>query len=252
MNIVSAQRRPGTRRGYARGEETRARIVAAALRIFGEHGFDQASTRLIAAAAAVNPPALQYYFGGKEGLHRACAQFIIDRATAILSPALAQAARAIGDRNRGQALAALYGLIDALAAGLAESGAESWRRFIARGKADGAGPAMPMIRECIGLPLIEVTTKLVGFALGQSEDGERNRLRALALLAPVNWIHANRDNTLVLMGWGELDAQRLELIREVVHEQAARALGDIPAPRASRRTAAAPRRRQARSSQRRP
>jgi TetR/AcrR family transcriptional regulator, regulator of cefoperazone and chloramphenicol sensitivity len=243
--ILAPPHRPGERRGYARGDETRARIVAAALRVFGEHGFDQASTRLIAAAAAVNPPALQYYFGGKEGLHRACAQFIIDRATAILSPALAQASRAISVRSRSEALAALYGLIDALAAGLAESGAESWRRFIARGKADGAGPAMPMIRESIGLPLIEVTTKLVALALRQSRDHERNRLRALALLAPVNWIHANRDNTLVLMGWSELDAQRLELIREVVQEQAARALGDSPQSRVRTRAVATMRRRQA-------
>jgi TetR/AcrR family transcriptional regulator, regulator of cefoperazone and chloramphenicol sensitivity len=249
MAIVLAPQRARKRRGYARGEETRSRIVAAALRIFGEHGFDQASTRLIATAAAVKPPALQYYFGGKEGLHRACAQFIIDHAMGILSPALAQASRAIGTRSRGEALTALYGLIDALAVGLADSGAESWRRFIARGKADGAGPAMPMIRDRIGLPLIEVTTRLVGFALGQAQDVERNRLRALALLAPCNWIHANRDNTLALMGWSDIDPQRLELIRQVVREQAAGTLGDIPPSRARKRAAPSlRRRRQSRSS----
>jgi TetR/AcrR family transcriptional regulator, regulator of cefoperazone and chloramphenicol sensitivity len=245
MPIVSTPRRPKKRHGYARGEETRERIITAALRVFGEHGFDQASTRLIAAAAAVNPPALQYYFGGKEGLHRACAQFIIDRAAGILSPALAQASQAISARKRSEALLALYGLIDALARGLTDSGAESWRQFIARGKADGAGPAMPMIRECIGLPLIEVTAKLVGITLGHPQDEERNRLRAVALLAPVNWIHANHDNTLALMGWSGLDAQRLELIRQVVREQAAGALGDVAAPRS--RPRASPRR-QGRSS----
>jgi len=38
-------------RGYARGEETRARIVTTALRVFGEEGFNKASTRQIAADA---------------------------------------------------------------------------------------------------------------------------------------------------------------------------------------------------------
>ncbi len=83
-------------------QETRARIVAAALRIFGRQGYDHSSTRQIAAQAGVNPPALQYYFGGKAGLHRACAQFIIDRAQAVMSPAFGRASRALtaGDRRQ--------------------------------------------------------------------------------------------------------------------------------------------------------
>ena len=63
--------------GYARGDETRQRIIDAAIRLFGEHGFAGASTRDIAAAAGVNPPALQYYFESKEGVYNACAQFIL-------------------------------------------------------------------------------------------------------------------------------------------------------------------------------
>jgi hypothetical protein len=157
---------------------------------------------------------------------------------ARLAPALARASHAIGARSRAAARSALYGVIDALADGLADSGAESWRRFIARGKADGAGPALPMIRDSIGLPLIEVTTALVGLSLQRSEGEESNRLRALALLAPVNWIHANRDNTLALMGWSDLTPSRLELIRQIVHEHTACALNDTGPP--SRPARAAP------------
>ncbi len=93
------RRRP-KKGGYARGDETRAQIIGTALKIFGEHGYDQASTRDIAAEAGVNPPALQYYFDGKEGLHRACAQFIIDRASITLTPALEQAALVINSGRR--------------------------------------------------------------------------------------------------------------------------------------------------------
>jgi len=38
------------------------------MRLFGEKGYEGASTRDIAAAAGVNAPALQYYFDNK----RAC------------------------------------------------------------------------------------------------------------------------------------------------------------------------------------
>src|ERR1700722_9675840 len=80
--------------GYARGDETRAHIVTTALRVFGERGFDQASTRDIAAKAGVKTPALQYYFDSKEGLHRACAQYIINTAVPTLKPSIDRAQEA--------------------------------------------------------------------------------------------------------------------------------------------------------------
>ncbi len=48
-----------------------------AIRLFGEKGFDGASTRDIATAAGVNAPALQYYFDSKEGLFTACVEHIV-------------------------------------------------------------------------------------------------------------------------------------------------------------------------------
>jgi AcrR family transcriptional regulator len=65
---ILAKHRHSVTGGYTRGEETRARIIAAAMRLFGEKGYEAASTRDIAAAAGVNAPALQYYFDKKEGV----------------------------------------------------------------------------------------------------------------------------------------------------------------------------------------
>src|SRR5262245_26611362 len=65
--------------GYRKGEEARQRILKAALKAFGTHGFKGATTRQIAEDAEVNLPALQYYFGDKEGLYRACAREIVSR-----------------------------------------------------------------------------------------------------------------------------------------------------------------------------
>ena len=50
--------RRSTEGGYARGEETRLRIIRSAIELFGEHGFVAASTRDIAAHAGVNAPAV--------------------------------------------------------------------------------------------------------------------------------------------------------------------------------------------------
>ncbi|MGW0802669.1 TetR/AcrR family transcriptional regulator [Nonomuraea sp. NPDC002799] len=50
----------------------RARIRDAALRHFGEHGFEKATTRAIAETAGVSPGLLRHYFGSKQALREAC------------------------------------------------------------------------------------------------------------------------------------------------------------------------------------
>jgi AcrR family transcriptional regulator len=161
MPITQIKRRHPEDGGYARGEETRARIITTALRVFGEEGFNKASTRRIATDAGVNPPALQYYFGGKEGLHRACAQFIIDRVMTIVAPALLEARQMKRRAQRGRAIEVLCALLDAMADGLIAAGSEGWSRFITRGKADGAGPAMGMLRQNIGMPIMLAVAQLM-------------------------------------------------------------------------------------------
>src|ERR1700744_3838106 len=132
MKRVS-RRRPKTG-GYPRGDETRAHIVTVALKVFGERAFDLASTRDIAAKAGVKTPALQYYFDGKEGLHLACAQYIIDKALPKLKPSLEHAIAVARSGSKEAARAALAEVLDSLTNSLGEPGTASWSRFGACGK----------------------------------------------------------------------------------------------------------------------
>jgi AcrR family transcriptional regulator len=52
-------------------DETRARILAAAVDVFAEHSFDGAPTREIAARAEVTQPLLNHHFGSKDELWQA-------------------------------------------------------------------------------------------------------------------------------------------------------------------------------------
>jgi AcrR family transcriptional regulator len=47
----------------------RDRLLAEAMRLFGERGFDAVTTREICSAAGVNPGAIHYHFGDKDGLY---------------------------------------------------------------------------------------------------------------------------------------------------------------------------------------
>lgn len=60
-----------TRKTRSDGEQSRERLLAAAMRLFAAGGFNATSTREIALAAGANVAAIAYYFGDKAGLYRA-------------------------------------------------------------------------------------------------------------------------------------------------------------------------------------
>ena len=51
-------------------EITRERILNAAERLFADRGYEDTSIRAIVAKARVNQAAINYHFGGKDGLYR--------------------------------------------------------------------------------------------------------------------------------------------------------------------------------------
>src|SRR5260370_11343639 len=84
--------RPGSQ---ARGEDTRRRILDAALEVFAAEGYEGASTRRLAERAGVNLPAIPYYFGSKEGLYRAVIGRIIRDTEAHMAPLAARVEAAL-------------------------------------------------------------------------------------------------------------------------------------------------------------
>jgi AcrR family transcriptional regulator len=67
-----------------RDNDVRGRLVAAASEEFARHGFAGARVRRIADAAQVNLAAVNYYFGGKEGLYRETLRLLAAQSTAGL------------------------------------------------------------------------------------------------------------------------------------------------------------------------
>lgn len=68
-------------------EITRTALIDAAIRLFGERGYDAVSTRDIADLAAANIGSIAYHFGGKPGLRLACAEHVIANIAATVGPA---------------------------------------------------------------------------------------------------------------------------------------------------------------------
>ncbi|MGH8277589.1 MAG: CerR family C-terminal domain-containing protein, partial [Steroidobacteraceae bacterium] len=118
-----------------RGEATRQRLIEAALVVFGEFGFDGASTRMLAERAGANLAAIPYHFRSKEGLYRAAAQYIVDQMTRQTAPVLDDIEQALRNSQlpRKAALGLLHRYLDALVTILVGSReADSWCAFIMR------------------------------------------------------------------------------------------------------------------------
>lgn len=206
--------------GSARGEAARGRILAAALRAFGEKGFKAATTREIAQAAGVNLPALKYYFGGKEGLYLACAREIAARYEDRMLPAASAAAQALAaPMTAAAARNHLKAVIGALAEQLmTDREGEVWTAFALREMAD-QGPAFDMLYAQLWAPGIELTAQLAARAQGRETPSEADRIQALTLISGLTAFSVARPVALRSMGWAELDQDRLRAIRQEIEAQ---------------------------------
>ena len=88
--------------------ETCRRLLAAASEEFARHGFASARVRQIVDAADVNVAAVNYYFGGKEGLYRATLRHLAVRPAAKAKTVANQRGRKPGERLRRR----IYAILD--------------------------------------------------------------------------------------------------------------------------------------------
>lgn len=212
-----------TESGYARGEETRARIIHAALTLFGEHGFDGVSTRDIAAQAGVPAPSLQYYFENKEGLYAACIADIQASAMNAVGPALDNVERLLrSDASDGQLVDAYCAVLDSFADFLFASPDVARRAlFIARRimpmkstlmrKEQWAkGPGSRLHNCCIGI---------IARLSGGSVSEEESRMAAVAINGQLLTFHFSRAHLGFVLGYDEITGNRLEMLKRIVRRQ---------------------------------
>lgn len=223
--------RPGPRRrpaagGYARGDEKRITIIKAALERFGEDGYEGASTRQIAREAGVNPPAIQYYFDGKEGLYLACEEYIVAGFAESMRGAY-ERSEAVDPADPRAALEALCDILDAVADFIFEAVEDDgWARFLARRRNnDGAGPHNESLKQAIEGEMDEHFTRLVGVIIGRPSTDVETCLRSFAVMGQFMALHLDRDRVLERLGWPDLRGPRLAEMKAVIRRQTKAALG---------------------------
>lgn len=207
---------------YARGEETQQRIVCAALEMFGRQGFAGTSTRDIAAAAGVNTPAIQYYFGGKQGLYDACVDQLTDRVWRRIAPAV-QACRACvaAAAPLDQVAAALSEvqncLIDSF---FADQEGHAIRRLLAWEDAENDEKTSDQfMKDRIGLPIFQTFQQVVEHIAAAPMQRIETEMHALSLMGVSMIFHFNQSRVMDMLTWPTLDDGLLTHLKAVAKKQ---------------------------------
>lgn len=219
-----ARHKPAAEGGYQRGEETRARIIEAAVEVFGERGYDGASTRDIATTAGVNAPAIQYYFDGKEGVYLACVEHLITLLWSKMSPSVeaAESALAHADSDDKALIDASLGILGTVVSTIQDSPqTTAWRAFMDRHQAGLCPQSATVVFEArfksrIARVIRQLIARLAGFAV----EDERTVIHSMALFTQGLAFRVQTPKLLEALKWSEVSQKEMELVREVVLMQA--------------------------------
>jgi AcrR family transcriptional regulator len=213
----------------ARGEDTRQRLINAALEVFGNYGFDGASTRMLAEKAGANLAAIPYHFGGKEGLYRAAAEFVVENSIREMAPALDRINRSLADGtvSRRIALELLHQLLDRFSAlVIGPSDADTWAGFILREQLH-PGAAFEILHQGIMNVTTSVCARLLAIILNASEDDLALVMRVQTILGQVIVFRSGRASALRRLGTKEFSPRHLKMIQSIIRENVDRIIGNV-------------------------
>ena len=209
--------RPGTNQ---RGEDTRQRILETAFELFGSEGFDGASTRTLAERAGVNLPAIQYYFGSKEGLYRAVIGHIAEQMEARVAPLATRimAELAAGQPARPQLICRLCDLLDLIVSLIFDDSPpdrESRRRFFLRIEID-RNVASDTLQDSMIRHVLTPCAALVARLVDRPPGDEQVLMRAVALLGQAKAFSSCGAER--ILGWKSIGEDRVRAVQALLRE----------------------------------
>jgi AcrR family transcriptional regulator len=227
MAEAAGRFRPGTQQ---RGEDTRRRILETALELFGTDGFEGTSTRTLADRAGVNLPAIQYYFGSKEGLYRAVVDDIRSRVEERIAPVADTIAAQLQHHPPpppATLIDLLCDLMDVLVALMLDDNVpdrERRQKFFARIEVEPHPATDPLLESLMRL-VMDPIARIVGRVTGQPDDDEAVLLRTMTIIGQAK----------IFCGWGtnrvlcseSISENQVRSIQTLIREQIHAILGGV-------------------------
>jgi AcrR family transcriptional regulator len=188
-------------------DQTRAALVAAALRLFGRQGFEGTSTRQIAAAAKANIASIAYHFGGKDGLRMAAADHIVATIQTIAGPVLGDLEESDALTLTQEAARRMLSLVVERMVGFVVASPEAGEivQFVLR---ELSHPTAALDRIYAGVfePVHRRLCRVWEAATGEPAESDATKLVVFTLIGQVVYFRIGREAVLRRMGWSDIGA----------------------------------------------
>lgn len=203
-----------------RSDATREKLLAASLDVFGRYGYDGATTRKLADAAGVNLQAIPYYFGGKEGLYIATAEYLVE----IIGRHIGDLRLRIGARlaelnaagtplGEAEARTFLTEIVQTMVVLFVSEKSQAWARFLIREQMEPT-EAFARVYQGIMRPMIDIARHLVGTILGEDPALEHVRLRTLSFVGSILVFRVAHAAVLAQMDWSSVGEKEIAIVRD--------------------------------------
>ncbi len=196
---------------------TKERLLEAAIDVFGRHGFDSATTRMIAKSAGVNIAAIPYYFGGKGGLYQAVIDYIVKQIKEETGelPAHICGSTFTKDSDRQKAREMIQAVLERFINFIA--GSEQGQRFsrILLREQMFPSPAYDTIFDGFLKPVLNALATLIMAASGES-DPRQATFKAMTLMGQVVIFRVARETIVRGLDLEGYSPEELEEIRGVI------------------------------------
>jgi AcrR family transcriptional regulator len=199
-----------------KGEQAKSQLIAAALAQFGEYGL-HATTRDIAAQAGQNIAAITYYFGSKEDLYLACAQWIADFIDSRFHEQVAAATALLSEPSPDRAAirALILNACNNMIALLTHDDTLNLSKFISREQLSPTA-AYQRVHDQVIAPMHTHLTQLIAAYTGRDANDTQTILHTHALLGEVLAFRLGRETILLRTGWTQFDEDKSAQISQVI------------------------------------
>ncbi|WP_413737377.1 transcriptional regulator CecR [Sodalis sp. RH21] len=201
----------------ARGEQARAQLIAAGLELFSEKGAQTATTREIAKLAGQNIAAIFYYFGSKEGLYLAVAQWIADFIEQAYHPLAEQIDLLLAQPEPDPAQCRQYIMQSFLnfIELLTRAQTLNLSKIMSREQLMPTEAYHLIHRQAIA-PLHRRFTRLVAGFTGCDPSATATIVHTHAMLGEVLSFRVARETIMLQTGWQELGPAQVTLIKQIL------------------------------------
>lgn len=159
-------------------QKTQLQLLEAAGQEFAEKGFDRTTAKEICERAGINTAAVNYYFGGIEGLHAA----VLEEARNRLFSADAISAAVAG---KSDAKAKLEAVLNVVAEALTGPLSSSWVFAVLGRELVSPSPSMLETKEKVILPRARLLRQFVAELMKLPEDHPAVARGCVSLMAPI-------------------------------------------------------------------